>query len=61
MRCIRRRLLLAIFRWALYFRAGRLGDRSLAVVALGSVTKIGSHRSGRCRAHDVRCSAQSSA
>eukprot|EP00964_Phaeocystis_antarctica_P081970 scaffold51340_cov64-Phaeocystis_antarctica.AAC.1 len=60
MRCIRRRLLLAMFRWAL-FRAGRLGDRSLAVVAFGSVTKIGSHRPGRCRAHDVRCSAQSSA
>ena len=35
-----------MFRWVL-FRAGRLGDRSLAVVAFGSVTKIGSHRSGR--------------
>eukprot|EP00964_Phaeocystis_antarctica_P078526 scaffold48850_cov32-Phaeocystis_antarctica.AAC.1 len=42
-----------MFRWAL-FRVGRLGDRSLAVVALGSVMKIGSHRSGRCWAHDVR-------
>ena len=50
----------ALFRWAL-FRAGRLGDRSFAVVALGSAMKIGSHRSGRCWAHDVRCSAQSSA
>ena len=42
-------------------RAGRLGDRSFAVVALGSSMKIGSHRSGRCWAHDARCSAQSSA
>eukprot|EP00964_Phaeocystis_antarctica_P028641 scaffold16163_cov49-Phaeocystis_antarctica.AAC.1 len=49
-----------MFWWAL-FRAGRLGDRSFAVVALGSSMKIGSHRSGRCWAHDARCSAQSSA
>ena len=27
---------------------GSLGERSLAVVAFGSVTMIGSHRSGRC-------------
>ena len=30
---------------------GSLGERSLAVVAFGSVTMIGSHRSGRYEAH----------
>ena len=42
-------------------RSSGSGGSALAVVAFGSVTMISSHKSGRCRAHDVRCSAQSSA